>query len=154
MTRCSLARAGLMLAGAGAALLAGCSLLAPKPPPKPAPVARVAPAPAPKPLPLPIDTHRFVLAHPDDDIVGTVQVTYARRQDTLLDIARRFNVGYNEIVNANPGVDIWIPGAGRRVVVPTQFVLPKAPREGIVIDVAALRLFYYPHRKRGEPVTV
>lgn len=151
----SLRRAGVLFAAVGAALLGGCALLNPGPKPAPAPVVRVTPPPAPVPqLPMPIDTHKFVLAHPDDDVVGTVQVTYARKQDTLLDIARRFNVGYNEIVNANPGVDIWIPGAGRRVVVPTQFILPRAPREGIVIDVAALRLFYYPHHKPGEPVTV
>jgi L,D-transpeptidase ErfK/SrfK len=118
-------------------------------------VAHVAPPPAPPPqLPLPVDTHKFVLANPDDDVIGTVQVTIARKQDTLLDIARRFDVGYNEIVNANPGVDIWIPGAGRKIIVPTQFILPKAPREGIVIDAAALRLFYYPPHKRGEPITV
>ncbi len=123
--------------------------------PPPPVVHVVAPPPPPKPqLAEPIDTHEFVLAHADDDVVGTVQITIARQQDTLLDIARRFNVGFNEIANANPGVDIWIPKAGTKVVVPTQFVLPAAPREGIVIDVAALRLYYYPHRKPGDPVTV
>jgi L,D-transpeptidase ErfK/SrfK len=138
---------------AGAALLGGCALIGP-PVPAP-PVAHVAPPPAPKPqLPEPVDTQKFVLTSPDQDVVGRVQVTVARQQDTLLDIARRFNVGFNEIADANPGVDIWIPGAGTRVVVPTQFVLPAAPREGIVIDVAALRLYYYPRRKAGEPVTV
>lgn len=135
------------------ALPAGCALLAPRPPPPPPPVAHAPPPPKPA-LAEPVDTHKFVLADADDDVVGTVQVTIAAKQDTLLDIARRFNVGYNEIVNANPGVDIWIPGAGRQVVVPTQFVLPAAPREGIVIDVAALRLYYFPRRRPGDPVTV
>ncbi|HLK70479.1 MAG TPA: L,D-transpeptidase family protein [Steroidobacteraceae bacterium] len=141
---------GCVLSLLGLALAGGCV----SHPPAPAPVAHLAPpAPAVPLLPEPMDTHRFVLG-PDQDMVGAVQVTTARKQDTLLDIARRFNVGYNEIVNANPGVDIWIPGAGRRVVVPTQFILPAAPREGIVIDVAALRLFYFPRHKPGEPQIV
>ncbi len=145
----------LVVLAASCTLLGGCALIGSRPVPPP-PVVKVAPPPPPpKPqLAAPIDTHKFVLAHPDDDVVGSVQITIARQQDTLLDIARRFNVGFNEIANANPGVDIWIPKAGTRVVVPTQFVLPAAPREGIVIDVAALRLFYYPRRKPGDPVTV
>ncbi|HWG78093.1 MAG TPA: L,D-transpeptidase family protein [Steroidobacteraceae bacterium] len=134
-------------------LISGCALVGRRPPP-PAPVVQAAPPPPPKPqLPEPVDTHRFVLSA-DQEVVGTVQITTARKQDTLLDIARRFNVGYNEIVNANPGVDIWIPGEGKRVVVPTQFILPAAPHVGIVIDVAALRLFYFPHHKPGEPQIV
>jgi lipoprotein-anchoring transpeptidase ErfK/SrfK len=60
------------------------------------------------------------------------------------------NVGYEEIVSANPGVDPWLPKAGTRVVVPTQFVLPDAPRQGIVINLAAMRLFYFPKAKPGE----
>src|SRR6185437_14693330 len=82
------------------AVTAGCSLLSPKPP-APLPVAVAAPAPPPAPvLPLPVDTHKFNLSGPDQDVVGTVQVTVARQSDTLLDIARRFNVGYEEIVHA------------------------------------------------------
>jgi L,D-transpeptidase ErfK/SrfK len=48
------------------------------------------------------------------------------------------------VVRANPGVDAWLPGEGTRVVLPTQFVLPDAPTEGIVVNLAALRLFYFP----------
>jgi L,D-transpeptidase ErfK/SrfK len=144
------------LAAAAAVFLAGCSLLShpwTKAPPPP-PVAVEAPPPEPPPLPAPVDTHKFTLADPDDDVVGTVQITTTSKEDTLPDIARRFNVGYEEIVRANPGVDPWIPGAGRHVVVPTRFVLPNAPRDGIVIDVAAMRLYYFPPHKKGEPVVV
>ena len=67
------------------------------------------PAPPPQPrLPAPIDTHKFIVS-PDDDVVGAVQVTVASKEDTLPDIARRFNVGYEEIVRANPGVDPGCP---------------------------------------------
>ena len=83
-----------------------------------------------------------------------MQITTAAKEDTLTDIARRFNVGYEEIVRANPGVDPWLPGEGKQIVVPTQFVLPNAPREGVVINVPQMRLFYYPKHKAGEPQVV
>ncbi|MET0657340.1 MAG: L,D-transpeptidase family protein, partial [Steroidobacteraceae bacterium] len=76
------------------------------------------------------------------------------KHDTLPDIARRFNIGYEEIVRANPGVDPWLPGEGRDIVVPTRFVLPDAPREGLVINLAAMRTYYFPKRKDGELQTV
>ena len=77
--------------------------------------------------------------------MGEVQITHAAEQ-TPADIARRFTVGYNEIHRANPGVDMWVPGAGRRVVTPTQFVLPDAPRVGIVVNIAQMRLYSFPPR--------
>ena len=126
--------------------LAGCSLFgersAPPPPPPPAP-------PAPPPQPLPVANERFTLS-PDQDVVGVVQVVAAGKDDTLTDIARRFNVGYEEILRANPKVDPWLPGEGREIVVPSQFILPDAPRTGIVINIPAMRIFYYPPVKHGE----
>jgi L,D-transpeptidase ErfK/SrfK len=104
-------------------------------------------------LPEPVATHRFDI-DATTDIVGVVQKTQASKEDTLTDIARRFNVGYEEIVRANPDVDPWLPGEGREIVVPSQFILPNAPREGIVINAAAMRLFYYPKVKKGEQQVV
>jgi L,D-transpeptidase ErfK/SrfK len=105
-------------------------------------------------MPLAEATHRFELTSDTQDVIGRIAVTKASKEDTLSDIARRFNIGYEEIVRANPKVDPWLPGEGREVVIPTQFVLPNAPREGLVINVAAMRVFYYPKRKPGEPLTV
>src|SRR5262245_17082792 len=104
-------------------------------------------------IPEPVATHSFVI-EPTTDIVGVVQKTRATKEDTLTDIARRFNVGYEEIVRANPGVDPWLPGENREIIIPSQFILPNAPREGIVINAAAMRLFYYPKVKKGEPQIV
>jgi L,D-transpeptidase ErfK/SrfK len=127
-------------------LIAGCSLLGqlrhPAPPAPPAPP--VAPA-----LPPPVANERFEF-DPGQDVVGVVQVVTAGRDDTLTDIARRFNVGYEEIVRANPKVDPWLPGEGREIVIPSQFILPDAPRTGLVINIAAMRIFYYPPVRRGE----
>src|SRR6188474_3815170 len=98
---------------------------------------------APPALPLAEATHRFLIA-PDQDVVGGVQVTVARHEDTFADIARRFNVGYSELVRANPGVDPWLPGEGTEIILPTEFILPDAPREGIVLNLAQMRLYYFP----------
>jgi L,D-transpeptidase ErfK/SrfK len=118
------------------------------------PKSAPAPAPAmPAQAALPQATERFELAS-DQDVVGHVQITTSTKEDTLTDIARRFNVGYEEIVRANPGVDPWLPGDGKSIVVPTQFVLPSAPREGVIINVAAMRIYYFPPHKSGEPPLV
>ena len=131
--------------------LAGCSLFRPTPAEKPAAV--VAPPAAPE-LPKPTATDHFVIDPGAAEVVGYVQRTIIGKEDTLPDIARRFDVGYEEMLLANPGVDPWLPGAGREVLVPTQFVLPAAPHEGVVVNVAAMRIFYYPPHKKGEPQEV
>ena len=135
---------------AGAALLcltlASCSLFGPH---------EKAPPPAPPPPPPPpaeaasIANERFELA-PGQDVVGTVQIVKASKDDTLTDIARRFNVGYEEIVRTNPKIDPWLPGEGTEIVVPSQFILPDAPRTGVVINIPAMRIFYYPPVKKGQ----
>lgn len=86
----------------------------------------------------------YPLPPPDNDVIGQVKVMYATRDDTLLDIARRHSLGYDEIVHANPGVDRWAPGEGTPIVLPTRYILPDTPREGIVLNIAELRLYYYP----------
>jgi L,D-transpeptidase ErfK/SrfK len=101
-------------------------------------------------LPLAEATHRFMVG-PEQDVVGRLQVTVARHEDTFADIARRFDVGYGELVRANPGVDPWIPGAGTEIVLPTEFILPDAPREGLVLNLAAMRLYYFPKRPKDAP---
>src|ERR1700678_2979573 len=140
-----------VFAASSALAIAGCSLFHPAPK-EPPPVAKALPPPPP-PLPKPKATHLFDV-EPGSDIVGYVQKTTVGKDDTLPDIARRFDVGYEEILTANPGVDPWLPGVGRELVVPTQFILPAARHEGVVVNVAAMRIFYYPPHKKGEPQIV
>jgi L,D-transpeptidase ErfK/SrfK len=131
-------------------LVTACSLFGGVKHPEPSPP----PAPPPAPLePPPVATERFEVA-PDEDVIGVVQIVKASKEDTLTDIARRFNVGYEEILRANPKVDPWLPGPDRPIVVPTQFIIPNAPRTGIVINIPAMRLFYFPPHKKGEPQVV
>jgi L,D-transpeptidase ErfK/SrfK len=112
--------------------------------------AAEAEAKLPPPLPLAEATHRFLIA-PGQDVVGRVQVTVAKHEDTFADIARRFNVGYAELVRANPGVDPWLPGEGTEIVLPTEFILPDAPREGLVLNLAQMRLYHFPKPAKGAP---
>lgn len=99
-------------------------------------------------LPAPSQAITYPLPH-GSDVVGAPATDTARDEDTLMDIARVHNVGYQEIRLANPGVDVWIPGEGTPVAIPIRFVLPDAPREGIVINLAERRLYYYPPADEG-----
>jgi|MDTF01.1.fsa_nt_gb L,D-transpeptidase ErfK/SrfK len=93
---------------------------------------------------------------PDDTtrVVGHNLIVFSRAEDTLLDIGRRFDIGYSEMASANPGVDIWLPGSGQRVLVPNQFILPAGSQKGIVINLAEMRLYYYPKQEAGQPKKV
>ncbi len=92
----------------------------------------------------PIVSDRFLLEDEARRVVGELQVIAANYEDTFVDIARTYNLGFDELVAANPDVDPWLPGAGTPVVLPTRFVLPDAVREGIVINIASKRLYFYP----------
>ena len=84
----------------------------------------------------------FTLAS-DQRAVGEVGYYTTQRQDTLLDLARSHDLGFTQLMAANPGVDPWLPGAGR-VTLPTFYLLPDAPRDGIVVNLAEQRLYYFP----------
>jgi L,D-transpeptidase ErfK/SrfK len=97
----------------------------------------------------------FALPTDGSNMVGEIRVvTLADPRNTLLDIGRHFDLGYNEITAANPGVSVWMPAAGTRIVVPTEFILPPKPWVGIVVDVPQRRLYYFPTPRPGEPARV
>jgi L,D-transpeptidase ErfK/SrfK len=81
---------------------------------------------------------------PDSDLVGQVQVIEARYEDTFVKLAREYDVGYEALRRANPDVDPWLPGEGTPIRIPSQYVLPRAERTGIVINLPELRLYYFP----------
>jgi L,D-transpeptidase ErfK/SrfK len=85
-----------------------------------------------------------------DQMIGSLAVASTREGDTLPDVARHFGLGHDAVRAANPGVDVWAPPAGSRVVLPRLFVLPDAPRQGLVINLAAMRLFHY--RGKGRAI--
>jgi L,D-transpeptidase ErfK/SrfK len=81
---------------------------------------------------------------------GETETITSFHDDTLPDLARRYGLGYEEILRANPGVDTWLPGEGTVIVIPGQRILPPGPREGIVVNLPEHRLYYYPKVKKGE----
>src|SRR5512143_3616646 len=89
-----------------------------------------------------IERNRFPVAR-GEDVVGRLAILQLETGDTLPDIARHFSLGINALSAANPGVDVWVPQAGERVLLPLSFILPDAPRKGIVVNLAAMRLFQY-----------
>lgn len=102
----------------------------------------------------PINPHEFVLYHAKQSVVGEPQIILSRWEDTFSDIARAYGLGYDELIAANPGVDPWLPGEGTAILLPTQYILPFGSREGLVLNVAAKRLFYFPPVAEGESARV
>ena len=96
----------------------------------------------------------FILPTDGSNMVGQIKVVTPDPNNTLLDIARHYDLGYNEITAANPGVSLWLPGAGSRIVVPAEFILPPRPWTGIVINIAQRRLYYFPRPNANEPAKV
>lgn len=104
-----------------------------------------------RPVEEPIDANRFMLASPEQTVVGEPQIVFTTETDTLSDLARAYGLGYDEIIAANPGINPWLPGTNTPIFLPTQFVLPNAPQRGVVLNIATKRLFYYPEPLEGEP---
>jgi L,D-transpeptidase ErfK/SrfK len=86
-----------------------------------------------------------------DEVFGEVQVIEARFEDTFIALARTYNVGYEELRQANPDVDEWLPGAGTKITIPSLYVLPRAPQRGIIVNVAELRMYYFPEQSGALP---
>jgi L,D-transpeptidase ErfK/SrfK len=85
-------------------------------------------------------------------LIGQLTTYVIEPGDTLLDVARYFALGHNEIVGANPGVDVWIPPPGEVVILPTEFILPRSRTGGVVVNIPEMRLYYF-HGKTGEITT-
>jgi L,D-transpeptidase ErfK/SrfK len=102
----------------------------------------------------PISRNYFVLESPDQTVVGEPQIVFTTADNTFSSLAREYGLGYDELVAANPGIDPWLPGDNTPILLPTQYVLPDAPYRGVVLNVAAKRLFYFPEVAEGEPIQV
>jgi L,D-transpeptidase ErfK/SrfK len=101
--------------------------------------------------------HGSVFPLPTDgsSVVGADSSVRTVYEDTLPDLAHRYSLGYYEIIRANPGIDVWIPGADKDIVLPGKRILPPGPREGIVVNLPEHRLYYYPKPNgRDKPVVI
>ena len=89
---------------------------------------------------------------PAETVVGARRTHRIRAGETLLDVARYYDVGHDEMMRANPGVDPWVPPTGAAVMVPSEWVLPCCTYQGIVLNIPEMRLFYY--RREGGVLIV
>ncbi len=103
----------------------------------------------------PVCGRSFVLPPPGVELVGTIESVPAEPAETLLDIARRYDLGQEQILRANPKVDRWLPQPRAEVVLPSSYLLPRTPREGIVLNLPEMRLYYYGRKDdSGKPLVV
>ncbi len=76
-------------------------------------------------------------------VIGNSLTHRIRRSETFLEISREYDVGYNELVAANPGIDPWVPPTGRDMLVPAEWVLPAGEFDGLVVNIPEMRMYYY-----------
>jgi L,D-transpeptidase ErfK/SrfK len=89
-----------------------------------------------------------------ETIIGQVRVYRIRKGDTLLDVARYFSLGWNEIIDANPYIDPWVPTPGATILLPTEWVLPCCTYDGVVVNIPEMRLFFFTRSKEDPGMTV
>jgi L,D-transpeptidase ErfK/SrfK len=102
----------------------------------------------------PVAAAVYDLPDPTIQVVGEdlhIQTHYA---DTLVEIARRYGLGYEEIARANPKVDPWLPGEGTDIMIPGRHILPPGPRDGIIVNIPEHRIYYFPKPHKGQTPTV
>ena len=98
-----------------------------------------------------VESHVFSIAE-EQRLVGALARVDSRQNDTLSDLARNFGLGYTDITIANPYLEPWALNDNQTVLLPLQFILPDAPLSGVVLNLANMRMFYYP-KNQGKVLT-
>jgi L,D-transpeptidase ErfK/SrfK len=96
----------------------------------------------------------YDLTDPNIQVVGEDLHIQTHYSDTLVEIARHYGLGYEEIARANPKVDPWLPGEGTDIVIPGRHILPPGPRDGIIVNIPEHRIYYFPKPRKGQTPTV
>jgi L,D-transpeptidase ErfK/SrfK len=91
----------------------------------------------------------YTLSGAEQLVVGEDQTVTTVYEDTLYDLARTYSLGSEELIRVNPGLDPWLPGAGKRVLIPNRHILPAGERVGIIVNLPEHRLYYFPKPRRG-----
>lgn len=89
------------------------------------------------------------------ELIGTLQYHTIQKKESLIEIARNYDLGYNEIVDANSDLDPFVPGEGKKAIIPTFWILPERPNnfQGIVINLSEMRLYYFHKNNKSQYVT-
>ncbi len=99
-----------------------------------------------------VEAHHFSVDY-EQNLIGALSAIRTQSNDTLPDIARHFGLGHNDIIAANPTIDPWVPAPNSVVLLPLLFTLPDAPHQGIVLNLANMRLFHYPSQQSQRVAT-
>lgn len=99
---------------------------------------------------LPAHAVEFPLQDDGGELIGEVKRVRTRYEDTLIQLARQYSLGYEELLRVNKGVDPWLPGAGTEILIPGQRLLPPGERSGIVVNLPEHRMYYFPKPAKGE----
>jgi L,D-transpeptidase ErfK/SrfK len=86
----------------------------------------------------------------NDEVVGQIVLHTIKEGDNFLNLAQTYRIGFDELVDANPDVDPWIPEQDQQIVIPSQFVLPNVKRDGVVINLAELRIYHFYKSPQGK----
>ena len=100
--------------------------------------------------PRPVVAYVFASQGKDvNTVVGEPRGYTFARGDTLYDVARHLGLGINEVTEAYPDVDVWLPPEGESLAFPTWWVLPESDNEGVVVNIPEMRLYYFPPARKG-----
>lgn len=96
----------------------------------------------------------YILFEERGHLVGDIKTFNIPNQNTkpLEYYAARFNTGLSNLLEANPGIDPWLPAPGYKLIIPQKMILPNTTQDGILINNAEMRLYYY--QKEKHTVTV
>lgn len=84
-------------------------------------------------------------------VIGALKTHTIKGKESLIEAARKYGIGYNEIVDANPKLDAFVPGDGKSVAIPTFWILPElSAYDGIVINLSEMRLYFFPKKSAGR----
>lgn len=90
----------------------------------------------------------------NDTVIGSLKTYEIKDDESLIEIARKFGLGFNEITEANPKLDPFVPGDGVIVNLPTAWILPDlSSYDGIVINLSEMRLYFFPRPQRSSVMT-
>jgi hypothetical protein len=92
---------------------------------------------------IPMPTRHFGNVSRETEVLGQVQVLFAQHANTFSELARRYDLGYQEMRFANPTVDPWLPGAGTPIYLPTMTIIPDASRDGIIVTLQSMGLLHF-----------
>ena len=100
--------------------------------------------------PRPLAAFSFIPAGPDPStLIGEPRSYTFAKGDTLYDVARHLGLGINEVTEAFPDLDVWLPPEGETLAFPTWWVLPDSNYEGVVVNIPEMRLYYFPPHLKG-----